>query len=130
MENMSEALVEIAVPMIVFGCITIILALLIRANLKSKKYFINSIEKQIANGTDISPEVIHALGKHLNASAKDLRRGTLLIAFALGIVAFSFWVDFPVRGNLDLNDALIGIAQIPGLLGVAFLIIHFLNKTR
>ena len=89
-----------------------------------------TIEQQLSSGTQITPEVIKELGNQIHSKTKDLRRGILLISFALAIFAFAQIVEFPTRGNLNLSDAIVGIAQIPGFLGLAFLILHFLESRR
>lgn len=123
-----EVLFDAVVPFIVFTSLVISLALVLRYKYKIKSDLLRSIEA-IANETQaLTPEVIKELAKQHVSSGSDLKKGVLLIAVAFGIWGFSFFADFPDRGNLDLNDGLYGLGCFPFLMGLGFLLLHRLEQ--
>ena len=121
---------EILVPLISFSAGVVLLALLLLYKYKKKKLFLQMVERTLHQQAPLPPETIHAVANHFFSANRDLRKGIFLLVLALAILAFSALADFPQRGNLDLNDALNGIAMLPGLLGLAFLLLAWLDRQR
>ncbi len=115
---------EIAVPLIVFTTIISLVWLLLWYGLTKKREFLKFLEKQ----SDISPESIEALGKHYFSPRNERRRGIFLILLAVAFWGFSVVVEFPDRGNLNLNQAINGVGLFPFLSGIAFLIVDWLER--
>ncbi|GAB3020365.1 DUF6249 domain-containing protein [Bowmanella dokdonensis] len=118
----------ILVPLIVFSSFVIALGMLLFYQYAKKRAFLGLIEKAIKTREDLTPDVIKAIAGQLYASNRDLRRGLFALLLGLAICGFSVAVDFPHRGNIDLNDALYGIALFPLLSGIGYLLLHLFEK--
>lgn len=121
---------EILVPFISFSALIALLALLLLYKYKKKQLFLQMVERTLQQQAPLSPETIREVASQFFSANRDLRKGIFLLVLALAILAFSYLADFPQRGNLDLNDALNGIAMLPGLLGLAFLLLAWLDRRR
>ena len=123
-----EILFDAVVPFIVFTSLVISLALVLRYKRQNKSDLLRSIEAIAKETQALTPDVIKELARQHLSSGSDLKKGVLLIAVAMGIWGFSFFADFPQRGNLDLNDGLYGLGCFPFLVGLGFLLLHRLEK--
>lgn len=121
---------EILVPLIVFSALVALIGLLLLYKYKKKKLFLQMVERTLQQNASLSPELIREVARHIFAANRDLRKGIFLLVLSAGILAFSYFADFRQNGNLDLNDALNGIAILPGLLGLAFLLLARLNRQK
>lgn len=121
---------EILVPFIVFSALVALIALFLLYKYKKKKLFLQMVERAIQRQAPLTPEVIREVANHFFTANQDLRKGIFLLVTALSILAFSQLAEFRKNGNLDLNDALNGIAILPGLLGLAFLLLARLERDR
>ncbi len=121
---------EILVPFISFSALIALLGLLLLYKYKKKQLFFQMVERTLQQQAPLSPGTIREVASQFFSANRDLRKGIFLLVLALAILAFSYLADFPQRGNLDLNDALNGIAMLPGLLGLAFLLLAWLDRRR
>ncbi|WP_196140696.1 DUF6249 domain-containing protein [Aliikangiella sp. G2MR2-5] len=119
---------EILIPISVFISITLLFVALLIYQYKTKRMFLKTVENAISQEQPITPEVIKEVARHFYSSSKDLRKGIMLIVVTLAILIFSWLVDFPQNGAVDLNDMINGIAAFPGLFGLAYLLLHQLDK--
>ena len=121
---------EILVPLISLSTLVAVLAVLLLYKYKKKKLFLEMIERTLTQQAPLSPEAIREVAAHFFSANRDVRKGIFLLVVAVSILAFSYVADFRQNGNLDLNDALYGIAVLPGLLGLAFLLLARLDRKR
>lgn len=120
---------EILVPLIFFSALVAAIGLLLLYKYKKKKLFLEMVERTLQQ-TPLPPETIHEVATHFFSSNADIRKGIFLLVMSASVFAFSYFADFRKNGNLDLNDALNGIAVMPGLFGLAFLLLARLNWRR
>ncbi len=121
---------EILVPLIVFSALVALMGLILLYNYKKKRLFLQMIERSLQQQLTIPPETIREVALHFFSANRDLRKGIFLLVLSGSILAFSYFADFRQNGNLDLNDALNGIAILPALLGMAFLLLARLDRQR
>jgi hypothetical protein len=121
---------EILVPLISFSALVALLGLLLLYKYKKKQLFLQMVERTLQQQVALPPQTIREVANQVFSTNRDVRKGIFLLTVALSIAAFSYLADFPQRGNLDLNDALYGIAMLPGLLGLAFLLLARLDRQR
>mgnify|MGYP000996637953 FL=1 len=121
---------EILVPLISLSTLVAVLAVLLLYKYKKKKLVLEIIERTLTQQAPLSPGAIREVAAHFFSANRDVRKGIFLLVVALSILAFSYVADFRQNGNLDLNDALYGIAVLPGLLGLAFLLLARLDRKR
>ena len=90
-----------------------------------------TLRSAIEKGQSLPPEVIDALSKdNLTppaTAARDLRLGVILLAVSIGIAVFGYAVSFE---EMDAFYPISGIAAIPGMIGLAFVILSFFNKNK
>lgn len=122
---------EVLIPLAPF--IMIIAIVVVPAWLKSKerKEMQATLRSAIEKGQPLPPEVIETISKENvkppATAARDLRTGVILLAVAFGIGIFGYAVSF---AEMDAYYPIVGIAAIPGMIGLAFIILSFFNKNK
>ena len=98
---------------------------------KERKEMQATLRSAIDKGQPLPPEVIDALSKeNIKApatAARDLRVGVILLAISLGIALFGYMVSF---AEMDAFYPIAGSAAVPGMIGLAFIILSFFNKNK
>lgn len=121
------ALHNVLIVMIVFGSMTAVVGLSLfiplyfRAQKRSTIY--KTIELFSARNQPVPPEVMDSLVGEKSVPANDLRRGVVLLSVALALCVLGLLID-------DARSPLIGIAAFPGLMGLAFIGLHFYAARR
>jgi len=121
---------EILVPLIVFSALVALMGLILLYNYRKKRLFLQMVERSLHQQAQLSPELIREVARHFFSANRDIRKGIFLLVLSGSILAFSYFADFRQNGNLDLNDALNGIAIFPALLGLAFLLLARLDRQK
>ncbi|WP_397470837.1 DUF6249 domain-containing protein [Rheinheimera sp.] len=121
---------EILVPLIVFSALVALMGLILLYKYKKKRLFLQMIERSLQRQAVLPPETIREIALHFFSANRDLRKGIFLLVLSASVLAFSYFADFKRSGNLDLNDALTGIAFLPGLLGLAFILLARLDRQQ
>ena len=103
--------------------IAIIFFFLSRSNAEKQKTLRMAIERS----DNLSPEVMNALQamqKKPKTPMNDVRAGLILIAVAGGLILWRFLDHGEIGGGLA------GIAAVPGMIGVALLILGIIGLNR
>jgi len=125
----------ILIPLAPF--IMVIAIVVVPAMLKSRerKEMQATLRAAIEKGQPLPPEVIEALSKDNikppATASRDLRVGVILLAVSVGIALFGSTFNF--IGGYEETKAvapIIGVAAIPGMIGLAFVILSFFNKNK
>lgn len=123
--------VEILVPLGTFVMIVLIIAIPAYFKNKEKQEVQATIRAAIAQGQPLPPELIDALTRDTvnkrSSAHRDLRVGVVWLAIAIGISLFAWLVGFEEG---DAVYPLMGIAAIPGCIGLAFIVLSFFNKNK
>ena len=117
---------EVLIPMIVFGTF---LAIFIawqyfrfRSRLETQHTFRLALEK----GSELTPEFIKQLGEPAPSKHRDLRRGLVFLALALGFATLGMAVP-----EDEATQIMLGVAAFPFFIGIAFIIMYrFGNKNE
>ena len=102
---------------------------------RERKEMQATLRTAIEKGQPLPPEVIDALSKdNLKppaTAARDLRVGVILLAVSIGIAVFGYTFNF-VDGFEESRAVapIIGIAALPGMIGLAFIILSAFNKNK
>ena len=121
----------ILIPLAPF--LMVIAIVVIPAWLKSneRKEMQATLRSAIEKGQPLPPEVIDALSrdniKPPATAGRDLRVGVILLAVSIGIALFGYAVSFE---NWDAFYPISGLAAIPGMIGLAFIVLSFFNKNK
>ena len=110
---------EFWIPIVMFIGLTIVLSALVWFRFRSRSEVQQTIRAALDKGHDLTPEVIDRLGHPKPAKDKDLRLGVIWLAIAIGLVAFGFGIP-----EEEANRVFMGIAALPAMLGIAYLILH------
>jgi hypothetical protein len=129
-EHVLNDLVDMLVP--ISGCVMIAAIVIVPLYFKSieRQKLAETVRIAIEKGQPLPPEVIMTLtsaGKPARTPERDLRRGLLLVAVALGTVGLGLALGV---GDASTRYALVGSAAFPGFIGLAFIAIWFLGKPR
>ena len=123
--------VEVIVPLAFFTMVAAII--LVPGWLKSRdrQDMQQTVRHSLDKGQALPAELVEALARaargRIATAHTDLRTGVIWLAVAAGIATFGWAVGF------EENEAvgpLLGIAAIPGFIGLAFVILSFFNKTK
>lgn len=98
---------------------------------KERKDMQATLRSAIEKGQSLPPEVIDALSKDnikppVSAS-RDLRVGVILLAVSIGIGIFGYMIGLEEQ---DAVNPILGLASIPGMIGLAFVVLSFFNKNK
>jgi len=110
-------MVEIIVPVTLFGVICIISGLVVYFRFRSRQELQLTIRSAVESGQSLSADVLAELTAALHPRRNDLRRGMMFIAVGLAVVVFAFAVD-----EGDAVGPLLGLSAFPFFVGVAYLV--------
>jgi hypothetical protein len=91
----------------------------------------DTIRAAIDKGQQLPPELIEAMTRDVRRAPstrqRDVRLGVIWLAIALGLGALG-WVGGEFTDD-NLNAA-VACAAIPGVIGLAFIVLSFFNKSK
>ncbi|WP_354070443.1 DUF6249 domain-containing protein [Caulobacter sp. 1776] len=121
---------EIIVP--VAGCMMIVAIVCLPFYFKSRerREMQATLRVAIEKGQPVPPEVIEAMTRAVKTPPtrlRDLRTGVIWLAIGIGIGLATYFGDF-IHGDGDFDG--IGIACIPAVIGVAFIVLSFFNPNK
>ena len=122
-------MVEILVPISMFAMILGIIWVISASNAKSRVEIQRTIQSAISNNTELTPQVIQALGAKPEKPFADLRSGVVLIAVALGIFVLGGGIS-SAENDPEVMSIMMGVAAFPGFIGVALIGMHFFLKGK
>lgn len=119
----------------VFGTITAIIVGPTFLKYREKRDMQETVRHAVDKGQDLPPELIDVMTKDvqkaLPSRIKDIRRGIIWLAVGIGIAAFGLVSDMGGNGwNGGMDNGLLGIACIPAVIGVAFIVLSFFNPSK
>ena len=112
-------MVEELIPIVMFVVVAVIFWLLAHYKFRSKAEMQQTIRLALEKGTELSPEIIDRLGDPEPSKAKDLRRGLVWLALAIGLALCGLFVPDP--SGMAFRGCLAG-AAFPFAIGVAYVI--------
>ena len=123
------------IPIAFFAMIAAIVIVPSYLKNKERKEMQATLRTAIEKGQPLPPEVIDALSKeNIKPPAtayRDLRVGVILLAVSIGVALFGYAFSF--IGGFEEAKAvapIIGMAAIPGMVGLAFIILSVFNKNK
>ncbi|WP_409018480.1 DUF6249 domain-containing protein [Brevundimonas vesicularis] len=122
---------EILIPLAPF--IMVIAIVVIPAWLKSRerKEMQETLRTAIAQGQTLPEELVEKLTrqeiKEPATAAKDIRLGVILLSVSIGIVLLAAAIGMM---DPDAFYPVAGAGAIPGMIGVAFVVLSFFNKNK
>jgi len=120
----------ILVPIVLFIVIGAICIAPVWLKSRERVEMQSTLRAAIDKGQPVPPEVIEALTRNVKVaptSLSDVRTGVIWLAVGIGLGAFSYFADF---GDSDFHSPGVGIACIPAVIGVAFIVLSFFNPNK
>ena len=119
----------------VFGTITAIIVGPTYLKSREKREMQTTIRHAIDKGQDLPPDLIDAMTKDvaskLPSRTRDIRRGIIWLAVGIGIAAFGIVSDMGSNNwSEGVDNGLLGIACIPAVIGLAFIVLSFFNPNK
>lgn len=120
----------------VFGTITAIIVGPTYLKSREKREMQATVRHAIDKGQDLPPELIDAMTKDvaskLPSRTRDIRRGIIWLAVGIGIAAFGAVSDMGGDNwhSDGLDNGLLGVACIPAVIGLAFIVLSFFNQNK
>ena len=121
---------ETLIPLTFFATIAAIV--IVPRYLKSveRQKMAETLRAAIEKGQPLPPEMVNMLtadAKPRPSPERDLRRGVIFVAIALGLAALGLAVG---QGEPDATYPMIGLAAIPGFIGLALIAISRIGRDR
>ena len=121
---------EIVVPVV--GCMMIVAVVALPFFFKSRerRELHATLRAAIEKGQPVPPEVIEAMTRAVKlppTRLRDLRTGVIWLAIGIGVALATYFGDF-IHGNGDSDG--FGIACIPAVIGVAYIVLSFFNPNK
>lgn len=120
----------ILVPIIMFIVIGAICIVPVWLKSRERIEMQSTLRAAIDKGQPVPPEVIEALTRNVKiapTSLSDIRTGVIWLAVGIGIGLFSYFADF---ADHDADFPGLGIACIPAVIGVAYIVLSFFNPNK
>src|SRR5476651_1172265 len=115
--HFESTIIPLVAIIMIFGMpifiVAIVFTFINRSHADKQKTLRLAIEK----GEGVPAEVLEALQKKVKSPMRDVRLGIILIAVAAGLVLWQYIEHGHIGGKLS------GFAAVPGLIGVAFLLL-------
>lgn len=119
----------------VFGTITAIIVGPTFLKYREKRDMQETVRHAVDKGQDLPSELIDAMTKDvqktLPSRTRDIRRGIIWLAVGIGVAAFGVVSDLGGNDwNGGVDNGLLGVACIPAVIGIAFIVLSFFNPNK
>lgn len=116
-------------PFIMVAAIVIVPAWL---KSRERREMQQTVRAAIEKGQALPPELIEALSKDVRpakvpSAQRDLRIGVILLSVAVGLALLGAAIGMV---ESDALFPIVGSATIPGMIGVAFIVLSFFNPNK
>ena len=125
--DIFHSLIPIVAIIFTFGMPIAIVAIIRIGKSRDNAELQRTLRMSIEKGQPLPPEFVESMQKSQprpKSPATDLRWGLILIAVALGIIAWNFFDN----GYVVDGDA--GFAAVPGFIGLALLILGIIGNRK
>jgi hypothetical protein len=116
-------MVEIYVPIVLFIVIGFTTLGYFYMSHKNRVTIMDTVQKAIDRGSELTPELLSQLGAAVNPRARDLRRGVVFLSLGVAGLLCSLFFD-----EAEVINGIRAGTMFPLLLGAGFLIVWKLNK--
>lgn len=122
--------VEIIVPVSLFLSLLALVLVPIWLKSRERRDMQETVRHALDKGQELPADLVEAIAKASQrppATAQtDLRRGVIWIAIAAGVATLGWTIGLHEG---EAVGPMLGLASIPGFLGLAFILLSFFNKT-
>ncbi|WP_292041720.1 MULTISPECIES: DUF6249 domain-containing protein [unclassified Brevundimonas] len=131
-----EEMVAIIAIVAVFGSFAAVFIMPSYFTHRSQKEMQKTVRSAIAEGQNLPAELIDVLTrdvrKGLPSRSRDIRRGVLCVAGAIGLALLGQFttLSFGFGEGQRISNGLLGVACLPLMFGIAYLVLARFNKDR
>lgn len=122
---------EFLVPVALFGMIAAIVIVPAWFKSRERREMQATLRTAIDKGQPLPTDVVEALSreniKPPATATRDLRVGVILLAISIGIALMGYLISFE---EMDAFYPISGMAAIPGMIGLAFVVLSAFNKNK
>ncbi|WP_421791338.1 DUF6249 domain-containing protein [Hyphobacterium sp.] len=118
---------EILAPFTVFGSIVLIVWIVFHFGSKNRRDVLETVRTAAQSGTELTPEIIRALGMPQRKKGGDKRWGIILLSIAAAFIALGFSIG-AVEGDMEVVGIMAGVASFPGFVGLALILMGVLVR--
>ena len=122
---------EFLIPVALFGMIAAIVIVPAWLKSRERREMQATLRTAIDKGQPLPTDVVEALSreniKPPASATRDLRVGVILLAVSIGIALMGYMISFE---DMDAFYPISGMAAIPGMIGLAFIILSVFNKNK
>jgi len=114
---------ETWIPIVLFLVIGLTTSAYFYWNNRNRAAIMDTVQKAMDNGKELTPELLIQLGAAVNPRARDLRRG--IVIFSLGVATLLCSLFF---ADPDVVSGLRAGSMFPLMMGAGFLLVWKLNS--
>jgi len=113
------------IPIVMFVVIGAVLGLFYYFRYRTRAEMQQTVRIALERGQDLSPELIDRLGEPRKSAVTDMRRGAVAVGLAIGLALFGF-----ALGEEDALRPLLATSMLPLFVGLAYLVLYWINRNR
>jgi hypothetical protein len=132
MESILGELIGFTAVVLIFGSIPAMVIAYFFFKSRTRMKMQDTIRAAIEKGQPLPPDMIDAMTRDVRpvpSAARDLRVGLIWMGVAAGFVGMAYALGYSDDGA-DAFWPLIGLACIPGFIGVAFVVMSAFNRGK
>ncbi|HVI32977.1 DUF6249 domain-containing protein [Phenylobacterium sp.] len=123
---------EVLVPIALFAMIAAIVVVPRYFKSLERQKLADTLRVAMEKGQPLPTEIVDAMSKDVRtpnapSPSRDLRTGIIWLGVAVGLAAFGIAMGFE---EPDVTYPMIAISAFPGFIGLAFVVLSFLNKPK
>jgi hypothetical protein len=111
------------IPIVLFIVIGLTTAAYFYWNSRNRASIMDTVQKAMDNGKELTPELLIQLGAAVNPKARDLRRGIVIVSLGVATILCSLFFD-----DADVVSGLRAGSMFPLMVGAGFLLVWKLNS--
>jgi hypothetical protein len=125
-------MVAIMILLIIFGSITAMVVAPMYFRSQERQRMLEMMRVAIEKGEPMPENVTEAISRSARirpalSPQRDLRTGIIWLGVGVGLAAMGLALNFD---DPDATMPMIGIACFPAFIGIAFIVMYFLNRDR
>ena len=113
------------IPIVLFIVSGFVAVSFFHFNNKNRNAVMETIQRAMDTGSDLSADLLAKLGAALNPSFRDLRRGVVILSLGIAGLLCSMFFDDP-----DVISGVRAGSMFPLMVGAGFLLVWKLNRDK
>lgn len=118
-------MVEELIPIVMFVVIGVVLGLFYYFRYRTRAEMQQTVRTAIDKGHELTPELLGRLGEERRTPDHDLRRGTIAVFLAIGMVVLGLVLD-----QREAVRPIVAASALPLAIGLAYLLLWALDRFR